>query len=216
MRRDAVFVAASGIGNLPCRDGTVRVDPVAPPPTVCGGRVSISSQSPFSFVGENFPIAIPLLDTPPYRTSRSGRFPLNPFPPAYRFRGLTAAPNTASVGGSCEPRCPAASGITTAGIVSRAGEAYDAQARSLKRCGEEFASTERRRKWQRRKARRSRTRVEKENRTNYCANGSSGRWWRGTQASNCSRQPPSAFTRTRSSFASAMRWLLLPCPSRAG
>lgn len=36
---DAVFVAASGINNLPGRDGTVRVDPVAPPPTVGGGRV---------------------------------------------------------------------------------------------------------------------------------------------------------------------------------
>jgi hypothetical protein len=29
----------SGIDNLPGRDGTVRVDPVAPPPTVSGGRV---------------------------------------------------------------------------------------------------------------------------------------------------------------------------------
>jgi hypothetical protein len=36
---DAVFVAASGIDNLPGRDGTMRVDPVAPPPTVSGGRV---------------------------------------------------------------------------------------------------------------------------------------------------------------------------------
>jgi hypothetical protein len=36
---DAVFVAASGIDNLPSRNGTVRVDPVAPPPTVGGGRV---------------------------------------------------------------------------------------------------------------------------------------------------------------------------------
>lgn len=36
---DAVFVVASGIDNLPGRDGTVRVDPVAPPPTVCGGSV---------------------------------------------------------------------------------------------------------------------------------------------------------------------------------
>ena len=36
---DAVFVAASGIDNLPGRDGTVRLDPVAPPPTVGGGRV---------------------------------------------------------------------------------------------------------------------------------------------------------------------------------
>jgi hypothetical protein len=36
---DAVFVAASGIDNLPGREGTVRVDPVAPPPTVGGGRV---------------------------------------------------------------------------------------------------------------------------------------------------------------------------------
>lgn len=100
-----------------------------------------------------------------------------------------------------------ASGITTAGIVSRAGEAYDAQARNLKRCGEEFSSTERRRKWQRKKARRSRTRVEKENRTSYCADCISGRWWRGTQASNCSWQPPSAFTRARPSFASVF------CPS---
>jgi hypothetical protein len=54
-------------------------------------------------------------------------------------------------------------------VVSRAGEAYDAQARSLKRRGEEFTSTERRSKWRRRKARRSRIRVEKKNRTNYCA-----------------------------------------------
>ncbi|MGC2467106.1 MAG: hypothetical protein WA517_18075 [Candidatus Acidiferrum sp.] len=38
-QRDAVFVAASGIDNLPGRDGTVGVDPVAPPTTVCGGRV---------------------------------------------------------------------------------------------------------------------------------------------------------------------------------
>ena len=36
---DAVFVAARGIDNLTGRDGTVRVDPVAPPPTVGGGRV---------------------------------------------------------------------------------------------------------------------------------------------------------------------------------
>jgi hypothetical protein len=36
---DAVFVAASCIDNLPGRDGTVRVDPIAPPPTVSGGRV---------------------------------------------------------------------------------------------------------------------------------------------------------------------------------
>ena len=35
---DAVFVSASDIDNLPGRDGTVRVDPVAPPPTVGGGR----------------------------------------------------------------------------------------------------------------------------------------------------------------------------------
>jgi len=34
---DAVLVAARGIDNLPRRDGTVGVDPVAPPPTV-GGR----------------------------------------------------------------------------------------------------------------------------------------------------------------------------------
>ena len=36
---DAVFVAASGIDNLPGRDGTVRVDPVAPPPTVSSNFV---------------------------------------------------------------------------------------------------------------------------------------------------------------------------------
>jgi hypothetical protein len=36
---DAVFVAASGIDNLVRRHGTMGVDPVAPPPTVCGGRV---------------------------------------------------------------------------------------------------------------------------------------------------------------------------------
>jgi hypothetical protein len=36
---DALLVAASGINNLPGRYGTVRVDPVAPPPTVGGGRV---------------------------------------------------------------------------------------------------------------------------------------------------------------------------------
>jgi hypothetical protein len=38
-QRDAVFVAARGIDNLPGWDGTVSVDPVAPPPTVGGGRV---------------------------------------------------------------------------------------------------------------------------------------------------------------------------------
>lgn len=38
-QRDAVFVAASGIDNLPGRGGTVRVDPVAPPPTVGGGLI---------------------------------------------------------------------------------------------------------------------------------------------------------------------------------
>jgi len=36
---DAVFVAARDIDNLTVRYGTVRVDPVAPPPTVGGGRV---------------------------------------------------------------------------------------------------------------------------------------------------------------------------------
>ena len=85
-------------------------------------------------------------------------------------------------------------------VVSSAGEAYDAQARNLKRCGEEFTSTERRRKCQRRKARRSRARAEKENKSNYRANCISGRWWRGMQASDYSRQPPSAFARVRSSF----------------
>ena len=38
-QRDAVLVAARGIDNLPGRDGTVRVDPVAPTTTVGGGRV---------------------------------------------------------------------------------------------------------------------------------------------------------------------------------
>jgi hypothetical protein len=36
---DAVFVAARGIDNLTVRYETVGVDPVAPPPTVGGGRV---------------------------------------------------------------------------------------------------------------------------------------------------------------------------------
>ena len=36
---DAVFVAASGTDNLTMRYATVGVDPVAPPPTVGGGRV---------------------------------------------------------------------------------------------------------------------------------------------------------------------------------
>jgi len=54
---DAALVAAPGIDNLSGRDGTVRVDPVAPPPTpyVVDGLAS-SSQSPYSFVGENFPL----------------------------------------------------------------------------------------------------------------------------------------------------------------
>jgi hypothetical protein len=38
-QRDAVFVAARGIDNLPDRDGAVGVNPVAPPPTEGGGRV---------------------------------------------------------------------------------------------------------------------------------------------------------------------------------
>jgi len=38
-QRDAVFVAARGIDNLGGRNGTVGVSPVAPPPTVGGGRV---------------------------------------------------------------------------------------------------------------------------------------------------------------------------------
>jgi hypothetical protein len=38
-QRDAVFVAARGIDNLTMRYGTVRLDPVAPPPTVGGRRV---------------------------------------------------------------------------------------------------------------------------------------------------------------------------------
>ncbi|MFZ0797109.1 MAG: hypothetical protein WCA13_15950 [Terriglobales bacterium] len=37
--RDAVFVAARRIDNLTRRDGTMRVDPVAPSPTICCGRV---------------------------------------------------------------------------------------------------------------------------------------------------------------------------------
>jgi hypothetical protein len=37
--RDAVFIAARGIDNLAGRDGTVGVNPVAPPPTVGGGQV---------------------------------------------------------------------------------------------------------------------------------------------------------------------------------
>ena len=36
---DAVLVAARGIDNLPSGDGTIGVDPVAPPPTVGGGQV---------------------------------------------------------------------------------------------------------------------------------------------------------------------------------
>jgi hypothetical protein len=36
---DAVFVAAAGSDNLTVRCGAVSVDPVAPPPTVCFGRV---------------------------------------------------------------------------------------------------------------------------------------------------------------------------------
>jgi hypothetical protein len=39
LQRDAVFVAARGSDNLGGRNGTVGVDPVAPPPTVGGGRV---------------------------------------------------------------------------------------------------------------------------------------------------------------------------------
>jgi len=38
-QRDAAFIAARRIDNLGRRDGTVGVDPVAPPPTVGGGRV---------------------------------------------------------------------------------------------------------------------------------------------------------------------------------
>jgi hypothetical protein len=38
-QRDAVFVAARSIDNLGGRDGTVGVNPVAPPPTEGGGRV---------------------------------------------------------------------------------------------------------------------------------------------------------------------------------
>ena len=39
LQREAVFVATRGIDNLGGRDGTVGVNPVAPPPTVGGGRV---------------------------------------------------------------------------------------------------------------------------------------------------------------------------------
>jgi hypothetical protein len=56
-QRNAMLVAASGIDNLSGMHSTVSVDPVAPPPTVGGGRVAISSQSQRGFVGENFPIA---------------------------------------------------------------------------------------------------------------------------------------------------------------
>jgi hypothetical protein len=38
-QRDAVLVAARSIDNLTRRNGAVRVDPVAPPSPVCGGRV---------------------------------------------------------------------------------------------------------------------------------------------------------------------------------
>ncbi|HWY52884.1 MAG TPA: hypothetical protein VNZ03_00370 [Terriglobales bacterium] len=38
-QRDAGSIPARRIDNLPSRDSTVRVDPVAPSPTVCGGRV---------------------------------------------------------------------------------------------------------------------------------------------------------------------------------
>jgi hypothetical protein len=38
-QRDAALVAARGIDNLPGRDGTVGVNPVAPSPTVGGGGV---------------------------------------------------------------------------------------------------------------------------------------------------------------------------------
>ena len=36
---DAALVAARGIDHLPVRNGTVGVDPVAPPSSVSGGRV---------------------------------------------------------------------------------------------------------------------------------------------------------------------------------
>jgi hypothetical protein len=39
LQRYAALVAARGIDNLTVRYRTVRVDPVAPPPTVGGGRV---------------------------------------------------------------------------------------------------------------------------------------------------------------------------------
>ncbi|MGB6625477.1 MAG: hypothetical protein WBE43_11900 [Candidatus Acidiferrales bacterium] len=38
-QRDAALVAARSIDNLTISYGTVRLDPVAPPPTVGGGRV---------------------------------------------------------------------------------------------------------------------------------------------------------------------------------
>jgi hypothetical protein len=38
-QRNAVPIAARGIDNLTVRDGTVRVDPVALPPTVGSGRI---------------------------------------------------------------------------------------------------------------------------------------------------------------------------------
>jgi hypothetical protein len=38
-QRDAVSIPAGGIDNLTAWDGTVGVDPVALPPTVCGGRI---------------------------------------------------------------------------------------------------------------------------------------------------------------------------------
>jgi hypothetical protein len=39
-QHDAALVAARGIDNLPGRDRTVSLNPVAPPPTVSGGQVS--------------------------------------------------------------------------------------------------------------------------------------------------------------------------------
>ena len=39
LQRDAASVAARRIHNLTGRNGAVRVDPVAPPPTVGGGGV---------------------------------------------------------------------------------------------------------------------------------------------------------------------------------
>lgn len=39
LQRDAAFIPASGIDNLTGRDAPVGVDPVAPPPTVGGGRI---------------------------------------------------------------------------------------------------------------------------------------------------------------------------------